>query len=478
MPASGPGFRYETSQARSLDALAAAAFESDAQRSEEGPSGIPNPHIGSAVASSPTSHSQSTRGPMAPVSLHLTNDPAMNASHNKEILERWCEALGNKYKLQSSQYSDLLEMAHLGLHLDLADMQMRLYLQATTLHSTNLLASQLVSYQEYRAVMQEVQAMLGANWGVSEDQKSVIRIITRDFIFQANRTTYMQIHIDVEAHLRTNATTLGFTNVYGNPQRERVVMGVCKDIGSNVRNQYRKSIVESVIDGDKRCALEQATFQMATTFKTGGPGTALAADFQIRIALHRRWAFENIWQLSEGMQAVGRRRRRGADADDSEPSDPEDIHIIEGPNGPVRKRKRIEPTVGKVLKGHDFWSRVEQWWVKQMEQWGNNYLQSELWREYITSTIDKDRMFFGTTSVGYPLAPLPVKYQNSPAAALEPSPVETSAAPYPVVAGVTLEMFTSPAQRSHEPGLFGSFMGAQPSRSGPAAPRVGPSRLQ
>ncbi|KAH9935415.1 uncharacterized protein B0H18DRAFT_950970 [Fomitopsis serialis] len=222
-PATGPRFRYKTSQAHSLNALAAAA-----RLSEEDPSSLPNPHSSSAaMVSAPTSHSQSTtHGPMAPVSLHLTNDSAMNTSNNKEILERWCEALGNKYELKSSQYSDLLEMAHLGLHLDLADMQMRLYLQATTLHSMNLLASQLVSYQEYRAVMQEVQAMLGANWGVSEDQKSVIRIVTRDFIFQANRTTYTQIHIDVEAHLHNNAPTLGFTNVYGNPQRE-ILGGIC-----------------------------------------------------------------------------------------------------------------------------------------------------------------------------------------------------------------------------------------------------------
>lgn len=50
-------------------------------------------------------------------------------------------------------------------------MQMRLYLQVTSLRGMNLLASQLVSYQDFKTVFDEVHTLLGKSWGLSKDQR-------------------------------------------------------------------------------------------------------------------------------------------------------------------------------------------------------------------------------------------------------------------------------------------------------------------
>ncbi|KAI0727014.1 hypothetical protein C8Q72DRAFT_796256 [Fomitopsis betulina] len=293
-------------------------------------------------------------------------------------------------------------------------MQMRLYLQVTSLRGMKLLASQLVSYQDFKTVFDEVHTLLGKSWGLSKDQRT---------------------------HLRSHAAALGFQEVFGNPHQEGILMAACKEVSSNVHNQYGKNCC--VIDGDKHSALEQATFQMATQFKTGGPRTSLPIEYQIRVALHHQWAFENVWQMSEEMKMWARRHSRAQYDDDTEPSYPEDLQIINGPDGPVCKCKRLTPKVGKVCKGKDNWSCIDKWWVWALKCWGSNLMQSELWRGYIVTTIDLDRNFFAILVPATPALPVkPEHGTNHHAAGVVAMPGSSSNVPRP----------------PHQ-GLFGAFMG-------------------
>jgi len=314
------------------------------------------------------------------------------------LLKTWCEMLGNKFNLEPEQYSDLLEMANLGSCLDVSDMRMRLYQQATTMKTLNIVASQNMHYNEYKSIFHEVQEALGKKWRVSEDQKTTIRLKTRDFLFQPHRTSWINVSKEVEGYIRDHAKELGFDNAYGNPTREAAVGTACREIASQARNQYRKAIVDSILP-NTRLPLEEATYRFAHSYKMNGPGKALGIEYQIRVALHRRWAFDNIVQNVKARQAYL-----------NEP-DNDDLEVFQAPDGPVTKRKRVVPTVGKVAKGQDFWSCVARWWSMKMSEWGTNY-ENEMWRPYISETIERDKMFFGTTNTAYPLAPLPMKYME------------------------------------------------------------------
>ncbi|KAI0729538.1 hypothetical protein C8Q72DRAFT_794425 [Fomitopsis betulina] len=208
---------------------------------------------------------------------------------------------------------------------------------------------------------------------------------------------------------------------------------------------------------------------MATQFKTGGPRTSLPIEYQIRVALHCQWAFENVWQMSEEMKMWARRHSHAQYDDDMEPSYPEDLQIINGPDGPVCKRKRLTPKVRKVCKGKDNWSCIDKWWVWALKCWGSNFMQSELWRGYIVTTIDLDRNFFGMTAIGYPLAPLPVKYLHATLPTLMPAILVPATPALPVkpehgtnhhAAGVVaMPGSSSNVPRPTHQGLFGAFMG-------------------
>lgn len=53
------------------------------------------------------------------------------------------------------------------------------------------------------------------------------------------------IELVVQTHLRSHAAALGFQEVFGNPHQEGILMAACKEVSSNVHNQYGKSVHHS-----------------------------------------------------------------------------------------------------------------------------------------------------------------------------------------------------------------------------------------
>lgn len=88
---------------------------------------------------------------------------------------------------------------------------------------------------------------------------------------------------------------------------------------------------------------------------------------------------------------------------------------------------------------------------------------------YIVTTIDLDRNFFGMTAIGYPLAPLPVKYLHATLPTLMPAILVPATPALPVkpehgtnhhAAGVVaMPGSSSNVPRPPHQGLFGAFMG-------------------
>ncbi|KAJ3737979.1 hypothetical protein EV360DRAFT_58548, partial [Lentinula raphanica] len=106
---------------------------------------------------------------------------------------------------------------------------------------------------------------------VTNEQRTTIRCVAQDIIFQKNRTSFCQLFVEVMGALRRDKVTLKMTNIFDLPGREKRLQSVVKKITSSVRNAFRQDIRDS-ITGNETKSLKTFTFGAAVKYKRGGPG--------------------------------------------------------------------------------------------------------------------------------------------------------------------------------------------------------------
>jgi len=72
--------------------------------------------------------------------------------------------------------------------------------------------------------------------------QSVIRLVAQRFMWETGRITFKTLYLDVYDHLHKEKAVLRFTNVYGNPAREKVLIATIKRVCSSVRNGFREAV--------------------------------------------------------------------------------------------------------------------------------------------------------------------------------------------------------------------------------------------
>ncbi|KZP14285.1 hypothetical protein FIBSPDRAFT_959748 [Athelia psychrophila] len=273
-----------------------------------------------------------------------------------DTLYLWCDRLGNKLELKPGQYNSLCVIAEFGEQLETGDLKIHIIQQATSYQVLNTIESNRAEYEKFTAVLEDMSTRLGKTFTLNRDQLDQIIIHLKDLIFDHERTSYMLIHRDLERLIQNKATVLGFSNVYGNPLREKALLAACKDKASSARTQFRKH---------RPRHLESTTYHIATKMKKGGPGN-LGSEPQLRIAV-----------LEEGL----------AEAEDSDHSASEDVNESQSA---AKKRKA---STG-VAKGKDFWSQIDRLLADLIKKNGSS-LKSLEWRQYLSETVLLDQARYG-----------------------------------------------------------------------------------
>ncbi|KAI9067150.1 hypothetical protein FKP32DRAFT_1755426 [Trametes sanguinea] len=242
----------------------------------------------------------------------------------------------------------------------------------------------------------------------------------------------MMMHMDILVYVRTHKMRLGFEDVFAVPAREDKLLRAIRKKCSAARTLLRDKLIASVT-GKGRKSLEDTTVDILKTMKKGGLGSAdiVKAEYQIRFALLRRWTREE-YGLSLPPSRRGAVRLPTEGEDDSPPdsstpaSSPSPME--HGTEAPAAKKRKISdvneldmpimpPTVGKVPKGEDFWSKMDMRLADKENEWGLNIKISTEWRassqivltvffRYIDETVSRDRHVFGSSAAI--LAPLPL----------------------------------------------------------------------
>ncbi|KAJ7290656.1 hypothetical protein C8J57DRAFT_1213294 [Mycena rebaudengoi] len=172
------------------------------------------------------------------------------------------------------------------------------------------------------------------------DDTFTLTQVQKDTIYEATRTVFSTLHIDVLASLERQKVVLQLDNVFGVPARSKMLNAFVKTMSSSVRN--------ACIEPTSYTPLETFVFQSATKYKNGGPGEQLSDLFTIHATLLRRFAYDNPTLLSNEETE-----------DENENENDEDLAAPS-----KKKRKRAG---GRIPKGKDFWSQVDAYFNKEVE---------------------------------------------------------------------------------------------------------------
>ncbi|OJT13415.1 hypothetical protein TRAPUB_10050 [Trametes pubescens] len=309
-------------------------------------------------------------------------------------LKNWCDRVAIKWRLTSDQLSDLKQLVEQGASLDIGHLRICLWNQTTLYHLLNKVEAQAIEYEGFKTTMDEVQKQVAAAWAPSKAEHTTIRVITRDMLISPTHTAYTLLSLDVMDYLRTNQVKLGLESAFTTPAREECLAAVVKKKASNARTTLRASLILSIA-GKCTKPLEDTTYDILTKLRKGGVGSAsdAKADYQIVIALLRRWTFEDHWQGTPAMQEYMKSLRCEEDGD-CEPGVAGDQALVaeeeseDEASGPPSKKRRynsaeslvMRATVGKVAKGEDFFSRMDGRWQASLGLWGLNWKESEMWK--------------------------------------------------------------------------------------------------
>ncbi|KAG1793396.1 hypothetical protein EV424DRAFT_1452376 [Suillus variegatus] len=350
------------------------------------------PPVGSQ-ASSPSS--RRTRSPDS--GLHQPQiDPQLRVD---ELSALFVDALANQFgfgDMEQDLRANLHGFAKLGCGLSKPDLATRTYLLGSVfclLKEQRLIAASHVSTQHLLA---DLQIRLEATFSLSPEQRMNIRIVASDLIFDATRITFMSLHFDVAKCLHEDREAFKLTNIYGNPARERYLMGFVKHQCSSVRNSFRELIRDSVI-GDDTSTLSDFVYDSSSRFRRAGGNSDLG---------HAARAEDEDETSSMAPTVEDSGGISGADSSISEPT----------------RKKRKRGHAGRTAKGEDFWSKVEMWFEARQKQWGDSW-GSPGWSAYIAYTIELDVQRYQRQVVQNPFmvdVAVPEAYRsrtNSPAAA-------------------------------------------------------------
>ncbi|KAJ7246702.1 hypothetical protein C8J57DRAFT_1523407 [Mycena rebaudengoi] len=247
------------------------------------------------------------------------------------------------------------------------------------------LAEEAGGVPDLKGLFNDLKIRLDDTFTLTRVQKVNVRCVCQDTIYEATRTVFSTMHIDVLASLERQKVVLQLDNIFGVPVRVKMLNAFVKTTSSSVRNAWRQDIRDS-IEPTSYTPLETFVFQSATKYKNGGPGEQLSDLFTIHAALLRRFAYDNPMLLGKEEAE-----------DENENENDEDLAVPS-----KKKRKRAG---GRIPKGKDFWSQVDAYFNKEVESRGRNFTEPR-WKEYVKQIIADDKQEFLGLAPGIPVASL------------------------------------------------------------------------
>ncbi|KAH7881723.1 hypothetical protein F5I97DRAFT_1932742 [Phlebopus sp. FC_14] len=248
--------------------------------------------------------------------------------HEQAMLKLWCQRVGNKFELTLLQLTELGTFVNLSKNLDMGDLCLRIWEQATIYKIMNMVTANQVNYATFKSVLDDTTEHLLEGYKLSKDQQDQILILCKDLIIQPGCVEFCNFQFDLEEHICTNVTLLDFESIFGNAVHEKALRAILATINSQ-----------------KYCNLETATFWIVEKIKWGRSGTNLNYSYQLLVAVLYYYAVDHYYKHGTMPKDIN---DEDEDEDDDESANPHPV-----------KHSRTTPA-GKIKKGVDFWLTIDR----------------------------------------------------------------------------------------------------------------------
>ncbi|KAJ3912204.1 hypothetical protein F5877DRAFT_85068 [Lentinula edodes] len=214
--------------------------------------------------------------------------------------------------------------------------------------------------QNMRAMYKDLKIRLEQTFSLTSAQTKSIRLIAQEKIYDPLRTCYAGINRDVFDYIKTNAEVMHFSNIFGNPNYESTLEKAIKKAFSSVRNAFRQHLRDGVEKGTDAATF---THNMNKVYiRMAGPSYN-AHLLLLRNIVLRRFIFDNpntLWAEEDPNQCDS-----ATDIGNPSPSASPEVNGESTISPPPPKKLRT--VGGRVVKGQDFWSLVDAWFVSKKE---------------------------------------------------------------------------------------------------------------
>jgi len=305
--------------------------------------------------------------------------PSLSFTPSTVIDPLLIDNLAKDFNLEPTQRANLHAFITIGTadgSLTRSDLLTRLYMLAA-IYSDSADRRRLAreqGFMDFKAMLSDINIRLQGNFSLTKEQLANIRKAANDMIYQPARTNFTSMHVDLDKYLRESQASLGLSNAFASPAREQVLASQLKKTCSSVRNAFRQDIRDSLLGNNKQ-SLEAFTYHTANKYRRGQFTADLDFGYTVHNVILRRFALDNI-------DLIKKAKKEKDDDDDDDDETPET----------GSKRARTQGG-GRIMKGQDFWARVDAFFVEMINARGRN-LTATRWKDYVDDAIHRDNAMF------------------------------------------------------------------------------------
>ncbi|KAJ3963777.1 hypothetical protein EV361DRAFT_943302 [Lentinula raphanica] len=326
------------------------------------------------------------------------------SAHEQEEVRLFCDKATNFFKLDVDQCKRLKQHILINRDGPIGMMKEQIWVHADTISMFNSLKASLADQAGVHELVKNANAKFSTKFELIKEHKEILQAIGKECFIDPTRTSFHDVHLTIQKLIENQPALYGLSDLVGNPAAQKALRDYAKDAAKNAGQQLRTQLLISVKgeESARRGAklpttLEEFTWKLVDSWKSGGLGSNTGVDYQCRFAVMRKFTYA-IWD--------------GNDMDEDNENTNEE---------PPAKQKKG----GRSSKETSFWGKFSSFLEMHIGKNGSN-LKTEGWSTFIAECVREDWKRFGKDE--YRLQALPVtmtlQLDSQPVKATQPRAVD------------------------------------------------------
>ncbi|KAJ3765413.1 hypothetical protein FB446DRAFT_795070 [Lentinula raphanica] len=317
-------------------------------------------------------------------------------AREQEDVSLFCDKAANFFELDAAQCSHLKQHIVINREGPIGVMKEHIWMHADTIAMFNSMKASLADQAAVHELVKNANAKFSTKFELLKEHKEILQAIGKECFIDPARTSFHDVHLSIQKTIEDQPVLYGLGDLVGNPAAQKALRDYAKDAAKNAGQQLRTQLLISVKGEDSTrrgvklpLTLEEFTWKLVDSWRSGGLGSNTGVDYQCRFAVMRKFTYA-IWD--------------GNDMDDDNENSSEE---------PPTKRKKG----GRSSKENSFWGKFSVFLETHIGKNGKN-LKTEGWSIFIADCVREDWKRFGKDEFRLQALPVMMTLQSDSQLAL------------------------------------------------------------